>query len=140
MIKGLFRWGAGVAALGMATQATAQADGRWEGHIEIPGAPLHVKVVLEQDAGVWQRTIDIPAQGAVALPLSGVSVRSTADDGQRVEFAIRGVPGHPCCAWTMPERVNPTRIRVRQPSRTSPPMPMPASTSCVPTPASAPWG
>lgn len=95
MIKRLFRWGAGVAALGMATQATAQADGRWEGHIEIPGAPLHVKVVLEQDADAWQGTIDIPAQGSAALPLSGISVRSTAEDAQHVEFAIRGVPGRP---------------------------------------------
>lgn len=95
MVRRLFRWGAGVAALGMATQATAQADGRWEGHIEIPGAPLHVKVVLEQDADAWQGAIDIPVQGAVALPLSGISVGSTTDDGQRVEFAIRGVPGHP---------------------------------------------
>lgn len=95
MIKRLFRWGAGVAALGMATQATAQAEGSWEGHIETPGAPLLVKVVLEQDADAWQGTIDIPAQGAAALPLSGISVRSTTEDAQHVEFAIRGVPGRP---------------------------------------------
>ena len=95
MIKNLARRVAGVAALGMATQSMAQVDGRWEGHIEIPGAPLHVKIVLEQDADAWQGTIDITAQGAVGLPLSGISVGGADDDGQRVEFAIRGVPGRP---------------------------------------------
>lgn len=95
MIKRLFGSVAGLAALGMATQAAAQADGRWEGHIEIPGAPLLVKVLLEREADAWRGTIDIPAQGAEALPLSRISVRDDAGDAQRVEFAIRGVPGRP---------------------------------------------
>ena len=95
MIKNVARRVAGVAALGMATQSMAHVDGRWEGHIEIPGAPLQVKVVLEQDADAWQGTIDIPAQGAVGLPLSGISVGRADDDGRPVEFAIRGVPGRP---------------------------------------------
>ena len=95
MIKRLFGSVAGLAALGMATQAAAQADGRWEGHIVIPGAPLLVKVFLEREADAWQGTIDIPAQGAEALPLSGISVRDDAGDAQRVEFAIRDVPGRP---------------------------------------------
>ena len=95
MIKRLIGCAAGLAALGMATQSAAKADGRWEGHIEIPGAPLLVKVVLEREAGDWQGTIDIPAQGAAALPLFGIAVRDNADDGLRVEFAIRGVPGRP---------------------------------------------
>lgn len=95
MIKKFLGRAAGVAALGMATQAAAEADGRWEGHIEIPGAPLLVKVVLEREADAWQGTIDIPAQGAEALPLFRISVGNAGDGAQRVEFAIRGVPGGP---------------------------------------------
>ena len=95
MTKRLFRCVAGLAALSMPMQAMARADGQWEGHIEIPAAPLQVKVVLERVADAWQGTIDIPAQGAEALPLSRVSVRNVGDDAQRVEFTIRGVPGRP---------------------------------------------
>ncbi len=95
MIERPFRCVAGVAALGLAAHAAAQVDGHWEGRIGIPGAPLHVKVDLEQTAEAWQGTIDIPAQGAEALPLFRISVRDTGDDAQRVEFSIRGVPGRP---------------------------------------------
>ena len=54
-----------------------------------------MKVDLEQEDGAWQGTIDIPAQGAEALPLFRISVRDAGDRTQRVEFSIRGVPGTP---------------------------------------------
>lgn len=65
------------------------AIGTWHGAIEIPGSPLEVRVNL-QLTDAWQGTIDIPAQGAVGLPLGGVEV-----DGAQVRFAIAGVPGDP---------------------------------------------
>ena len=64
--------------------------GHWEGSIEIPNAPLAVKVDLAQADGAWTGTIDIPAQSAVGLPLAGLRI-----DGETVEFAIADVPGNP---------------------------------------------
>ncbi len=64
--------------------------GHWEGSIEIPNAPLAVKVDLAQADDVWTGTIDIPAQSAVGLPLADLRI-----DGETVEFAIADVPGNP---------------------------------------------
>ena len=68
--------------------------GHWEGHIEIPGQPLAVKVDLAMNDSDWGGTIDIPAQGAKGLPLSDIGVEEN-DVGMHVKFSIRGVPGNP---------------------------------------------
>lgn len=76
----------GVAA---AQGANQPAAGTWEGAIEIPGSPLAVVVTLSADDG-WSGTIDIPAQGAIGVPLEAI-----AADGAEVSFRISGVPGEP---------------------------------------------
>ena len=73
--------------------AEDRATGHWEGHIEIPGQPLAVKVDLAIDDTDWNGTIDIPAQGAKGLPLSEIHVAEEGE-GMRVKFSIRGVPGN----------------------------------------------
>ena len=55
-----------------------------------------VQVDLEESGGMWSGTIDIPAQGADDLPLSGVTV-----DGEAVRFAIGGVTGEPTFEGTL---------------------------------------
>ena len=77
-----------------ASYAEDRVTGHWEGHIEIPGQPLTVKVDLTVDDTDWHGTIDIPAQGAKGLPLSGIDV-AESDEAVRVKFSIRGVPGDP---------------------------------------------
>ena len=69
-------------------------DGHWEGTIDIPGAPLAIKVDLVRDGTAWQGTIDIPAQGAEGLPLAEIRL-ADGDGGAQLAFAIRGIPGAP---------------------------------------------
>ena len=62
--------------------ARALAEGRWEGHAELPG--LSVPVVLDlQRAGVdWTGAITLPGRGRGAVPLRGLQVANgllTAD-------------------------------------------------------------
>ncbi len=65
--------------------------GHWEGEIDLPGAPLVVKLDFQPAApSGWSGTIDIPAQSAFGLPLREITV-----DGDRARFAIDGVPGAP---------------------------------------------
>ena len=71
----------------LAQAAGGDAAGTWVGAIEIPGAPLGVQVTLAEGEP-WTGTIDIPAQGAVGIPLEPVSV-----DAAGVTFVIAGVPG-----------------------------------------------
>ena len=87
-----------------ASYAEDRATGHWEGHIEIPGQPIAVKVNLAIDESDWRGTIDIPAQGAKGLPLSGIHV-AEADEGMRVTFSIRGVPGNPTFDGTLQDGV-----------------------------------
>ncbi len=86
-----------VASLMMAVaQVAGGAAGTWTGAIEIPGSPLGVSVTLVPDGASWSGTIDIPAQGAVGLPLRDVSV-----EGDRVSFSIADVPGDPTFTGTV---------------------------------------
>ena len=71
----------------LAQAAGGDAAGTWVGAIGIPGAPLGVQVTLAEGEP-WTGTIDIPAQGAVGIPLEPVSV-----DAAGVTFVIAGVPG-----------------------------------------------
>ena len=85
---------AGAAALA-AGGAGVELAGHWEGRIDTPGTPLHIRVDLERDGEGWRGMIDIPAQGAQGLPLSDIEVRDPDADTPRVEFGIGGVPGQP---------------------------------------------
>ena len=78
--------------------------GHWEGHIEIPGQSLAVKVDLAVDDSDWSGTIDIPTQGAKGLPLSDIHVEED-DEGVRVKFSIRGVPGNPTFDGKLQDKV-----------------------------------
>lgn len=83
--------------LAVAAQApTPQAKGLWEGALTTPAGDLQVVVRLEPDAQQWSGTIDIPAQGAKALPLENIAI-----DGRSVRFTIAGVPGSPTFAGTL---------------------------------------
>ena len=84
-----------VIVVGLSTShAEDRVVGHWEGHIEIPGQSLAVKVDLTINDSDWSGTIDIPTQGAKDLPLSDIHVEED-DAGVSVKFSIRGVPGNP---------------------------------------------
>ena len=87
-----------------ASYAEDRVAGHWEGHIEIPGQPIAVKVNLAIDESDWRGTIDIPAQGAKGLPLSEIHVAEEGE-GMRVTFSIRGVPGNPTFDGTLQDGV-----------------------------------
>ncbi len=76
------------------SDAAEHIAGHWEGHIEIPGQPLAVKVDLAVKDTDWSGTIDIPVQSAKGLPLSDIHVEED-DASVNVKFSIRGVPGNP---------------------------------------------
>lgn len=64
--------------------------GRWEGTVEVPGAPLGLVVILELAGGGWSGTADIPMQGAKGIRLESIDVA-----GDRVAFGLAGIPGNP---------------------------------------------
>jgi CubicO group peptidase (beta-lactamase class C family) len=64
--------------------------GDWTGAIELPGRKMAVTVHLAEAEGGMRGTIDIPAQGAKALPLGGFE----AEDN-KLQFAIADIPGDP---------------------------------------------
>ncbi len=70
--------------------AAESPAGHWEGAIRLPGTELKVRVDLSGDASALKGTIDIPDQGARALPLEKL-----AFDGSKISFAIGGIPGEP---------------------------------------------
>lgn len=79
-------------------QAADPAAGHWEGEIELPTGKLQVLVDLQEADGAWTGTIDIPAQGAKALPLEKITV-----ENGKVRFTITGVPGTPTFDGTLAE-------------------------------------
>src|SRR5262245_25306858 len=77
-------------ALSTAAQ-NRSAAGTWDGSIATPGVELRVIVSLQQkEDRSWSGTVDIPMQGAKALPLTNIIV-----EGASVSFSIIGVPGDP---------------------------------------------
>ena len=66
------------------------ADGHWTGRLDAPGQRIGITVDLSQDADGWRGAIDIPVQGLNDFPLSDIEV-----DGDKVSFAMAGVPGDP---------------------------------------------
>lgn len=69
-------------------QTPKDVAGRYEGSIQIPGAPLKV-IIADGTAGLGG-TIDIPQQGA-----RGVALEKAAAGNGEVTFAIAGIPGAP---------------------------------------------
>ena len=60
-------------------------EGKWAGAVALPGRELRFSVTFEQADGVLSATMDIPAQGAMGLPLTAVSYV-----GGRVHFEFDG--------------------------------------------------
>jgi uncharacterized protein len=81
-----------LALVGCSAPPGPDLDGRWNGTIATPGAPLPLGVTFDGDGG----TLDIPAQGITDLPLGEV-VR----DGGTVTFDVPGLPGAASFAGTV---------------------------------------
>ena len=64
--------------------------GNWKGGINIQGTQLGVILHLEESADELAGTIDIPAQGAMGIPLSDLKV-----NGQNITFKMANIPGDP---------------------------------------------
>ncbi len=78
-------------------QSVADLAGTWRGEIQIPGSPLGVVVKLSAGSdGAFAGTIDIPQQGATALPLTNMT-----QNGASVGFTISGIPGNPTFSGTV---------------------------------------
>lgn len=71
----------------------ADIDGRWEGHITLPGMKLGIEVTLSRpraEGAGWTGTITIPLQQAKDLPLDHFDISGTS-----AKFSIKDVPGNP---------------------------------------------
>src|SRR2546427_8854893 len=68
------------------SRADENADGRWEGTVQIPGRPLEVIVDLaaKGDKGEWQGSITIPGLGIKGTPLSDIAL-----NGDNLAFAMK---------------------------------------------------
>ena len=77
--------------LAEAAESAANPAGHWEGAITLPATALDIRVDLERAVDKsWQGTIDIPVQSLRSFKLNPVKV-----NGERVEFAMPGIPGDP---------------------------------------------
>ncbi|WP_226668557.1 alpha/beta hydrolase family protein [Microbulbifer aggregans] len=66
------------------TGNAAELGGDWSGTLKVSSAiQLPLVIHLQHSADKWQGTLDSPAQGAFAIPMSSVEV-----DGNRLEFEI----------------------------------------------------
>ncbi len=77
----------------LATRVFAQEidlSGEWTGAIDLPTGKLEIIVNFQQEDGTWKGRIDIPAQMARNLPLTGISIQ-----GRTIQFAIENIPGNP---------------------------------------------
>ncbi len=74
-----------------------KAAGHWEGEINLPQDAGKLQVMIDlREGAAWTGTIDIPMQGAKALPLEEIAVQ----DG-KVHFKIKGIPGAPTFDGTL---------------------------------------
>lgn len=81
-----------------AAAGDARLAGFWSGNIEVPGRPIEVRVMLEQDENAWSARIDVPAQGIRKAEMTGVEI-----DGTAATMKIPGVPGDPTFAGKLDE-------------------------------------
>ncbi len=80
----------------VAWQAPAEFAGHWEGTIDLQGTEMTFMIDLTLTEDAWSGTMDIPAQNAHDLPLSGIRI-----EGVSIEFALEGVPGDPVWAGSL---------------------------------------
>lgn len=75
------RWFAGglfIVLLGIADPLVAQAppvEGRWDGILETPPAPLEVTLGIFSDRSGWTGTFSLPAEGIADMPVAEVAVQ-----------------------------------------------------------------
>lgn len=79
-----------IASIGSASSTNYEWDGTWEGVIALPGQPLDVVVRLSKSGGELTGEMDIPLQGALAIPLTNVRT-----DSMSLAFELTGIPGDP---------------------------------------------
>lgn len=75
--------------------------GDWNGTISIAAAGMEVEFTLHftlNDKKELAGTIDVPAQGAMGLPLEGFKIEAKA-----ITFLIGGIPGEPQFKGTLDE-------------------------------------
>lgn len=96
--------GAGWAALAFCVtvcHAAAVPQGRWEGEVQIPGAPIRLVVDLAQDeASKWTGSVIIPGLGVKGAPLGELVITDSA-----ISFTLSGILGEAAAA--------PPRIKAR---------------------------
>jgi hypothetical protein len=80
----------------VSAQPSRSAAGHWEGAITLPGTTLEIRVELEESAGGWIGTIDIPVQALRGFKLGDVTVKEAA-----VSFTMPGIPGDPKFAGSL---------------------------------------
>ncbi|MEQ1630845.1 MAG: serine hydrolase [Planctomycetota bacterium] len=73
--------------------------GEWSGAIEVPANEILITVRFEDKNGVLRGRIDIPAQGATDLALTGIDT-----NGRSVRFSIEDVGGDPTFAGELDEK------------------------------------
>ena len=84
------------AILAIPSLANAQSlEGKWEGSLSAAGMALDITVNFDGEGDALSATIDIPAQGAVAVPLLVQS-----HEHPNITFVINGVPGTPTFSGT----------------------------------------
>lgn len=71
-------------------QSAAAPSGHWEGALQVPGQEIKIEVDLASKGEKWEGAIGIPAQNMKGYPLTGITVQ-----GDKVTFAMKGVPGDP---------------------------------------------
>ncbi|MEO8077809.1 MAG: hypothetical protein ABI818_15900 [Acidobacteriota bacterium] len=71
-------------------QTAAGPSGHWKGTLQVPGQALEIEIDLARKGDTWEGAIAIPAQSLKGFPLSAIAVQ-----GDRVSFAMSGVPGAP---------------------------------------------
>ncbi|MCK9526126.1 MAG: alpha/beta fold hydrolase [Limnochordia bacterium] len=62
---------AGIFNVGVA-EAAPDLTGTWAGILDIPGAELEMIFHIVSEGDVWSGTLDVPAQGAVGIPITEV--------------------------------------------------------------------
>ena len=71
-------------------QPATSPSGHREGALQVPGQELKIEIDLAGSGEKWEGTIAIPAQSLKGFPLSAITV-----EGDKVSFALNGIPGSP---------------------------------------------
>ncbi len=70
-------------------KAAPNLSGTWAGVLEMPGAELELVFhIASETEGIWSGTLDVPAQGAVGIPITEVRL-----DAEQVFFDVSLIAG-----------------------------------------------